>query len=63
MSYKQATTLDFPGSHPTPHKKVIIIEITPWSKKCPHIFTGLGLPGGGLLICGDTRSKRGLFLL
>jgi len=33
---------------PTPHKRVITIGKTPWSKGCPHIFRGLHLPGGGL---------------
>ena len=33
---------------PTPHERVITIGITPWSNGCPHIFTGLHLPGGGL---------------
>ena len=32
----------------TPHERVITIGITPWSKGCPHIYTGLHLPGGGL---------------
>ena len=29
----------------TPHKRVITIALTPWSKGCPHIFPGLHLPG------------------